>query len=904
MSDIVIPAIQVNRNKRTGNHHKIMHYSNLINKRVSAMKLTFSPKFWLCLQATCWLFLFGSCSNQKTDQLVRGVSESLAHDRFRMIKDVAYDIHFSIPDSLSQSIEGRETISFQLQTTREPVVLDFNADSTMISAVMVKGNQVPYTFKNGHIVIPGDALQRGSNAVMIEFTAGESSLNRNEEFLYTLFVPDRASFAFPCFDQPDMKARFTLSLEIPEAWVAIANGSKAEEKIENGRRHYTFAETQKISTYLFSFVAGKFSVVTEERNGRSMTMLHRENDTEKVTRNAAEIFNLHASALKWLEEYTAIPYPFSTFDFALIPPFQYGGMEHPGAILYRASSLMLDKSATENQKLRRASLISHETAHMWFGDLVTMSWFNDVWMKEVFANFMAAKIVNPTFPHLDHDIRFLLSHYPSAYSVDRTAGANPIRQKLENLQKAGTLYGAIIYQKAPIVMKHLERLIGADLFREGIREYLKRFAFGNATWPDLISILDEKTADDLRLWSKIWVNEPGRPHISAAVKLTPDGYINEINISQRDPAGESRLWNQELNVLVAKDNKFGYLPTRLEDNETTIMATPGIEKPDFVLLNGKGIGYGHFSFDTESRKYVLENLHKIESDLVRAACLVTLWDEMLSSHISPPVLMTTLLRSIQTEDNILITQALLNYTKKLFWKYSTHEQRMGRVEKIENVLWEKVRISTTQKRKAAYYQTIKDIFLTESTTKRLYQVWRERQPVHGLNLSEADFISLALELAVREVENPDNILINQHDRMTSKDRKQRLKFIAPALSQEQKKRDAFFARLKDAQNRHHEPWVLSALRYLHHPLRARSAEKYIRPSLDLLDEIQRTGDIFFPKRWLDATLGGHNSTNAQSIVDTFLKQKPGYEPQLLRKIQQAEHELTRAAVILHGWKAE
>ncbi|NIP82938.1 MAG: hypothetical protein GWM90_28415, partial [Gemmatimonadetes bacterium] len=177
--------------------------------------------------------------------------------------------------------------------------------------------------------------------------------------------------------------------------------------------------------------------------------------------------------------------------------------------------------ATRNQELGRASLIAHETAHMWFGDLVTMRWFDDVWMKEVFANFMAAKIVNPSFPELDHELRFLLAHYPAAYSVDRTAGANPIRQPLDNLAEAGTLYGAIIYQKAPIVMRQLERLTGEAPFREALRRYLRAHAFSNAGWPDLVRFLDETTPLDVAAWSRTWIEEPGRPRI--AVEALPGG---------------------------------------------------------------------------------------------------------------------------------------------------------------------------------------------------------------------------------------------------------------------------------------------------------------------------------------------------------------------------------------------
>ena len=192
---------------------------------------------------------------------------------------------------------------------------------------------------------------------------------------------------------------------------------------------------------------------------------------------------------------------------------------------YNASSMFLDETATQNQRLGRASLIAHETAHMWFGDLVTMQWFNDVWMKEVFANFMAAKIVNPAFPEVNHDLRFLYSHYPAAYEVDRTAGANPIRQSLANLNEAGSLYGAIIYQKAPIVMRQLELLLGADAFRDGLREYLKAHAMANATWPDLIRVLDARTPADLVAWSRAWVEERGRPQVTVDVKPDSAGGI-------------------------------------------------------------------------------------------------------------------------------------------------------------------------------------------------------------------------------------------------------------------------------------------------------------------------------------------------------------------------------------------
>src|SRR5262252_1175529 len=416
-----------------------------------------------------------------------GISATLARDRAGRVSNLRYELSFSIPKDKAAVINGHEVVTFTLGDASRPLFLDFEpAASRRVRELTIGTDRLEPRIVNGHVELPAAALHVGENRVAIEFDAGDAPLNRNDDFLYTIFVPARAHEAFPCFDQPDLKARWHLELTVPDGWASVGNGAEVSRISRDGRTRLTFGETQPISTYLFAFAAGKFSEERAERNGRMFRMLHRETDAAKIARNRDEIFDLHAAALRWLEDYTGIPYPFGKFDFVLVPAFQFGGMEHPGAVFYNASGLMLDESATQNQRLERASTISHETAHMWFGDLVTMRWFTDVWMKEVFANFMAAKIVNPSFPNVNHDLRFLHAYYPLAYEVDRTAGTNAIRQPLENLKDAGTLYGAIIYQKAPIVMRQLETIMGPDAFREGLREYLWEHKFSNASWSDLI----------------------------------------------------------------------------------------------------------------------------------------------------------------------------------------------------------------------------------------------------------------------------------------------------------------------------------------------------------------------------------------------------------------------------------
>jgi aminopeptidase N len=606
-------------------------------------------------------------------------------------------------------------------------------------------------------------------------------------------------------------------------------------------------------------------------------MFHRETDAAKVERNRDAIFDLHASALAWLEDYAAIRYPWGKFDFVLLPSFQFGGMEHAGAIFYNASGLLLDPSATVNQKLGRASLIAHETAHMWFGDLVTMRWFDDVWMKEVFANFMAAKIVNPSFPEIDHELRFLLGHYPGAYEVDRTAGTNAIRQRLDNLNEAGSLYGAIIYQKAPIVMRHLELMLGADSLREGLRAYLRNHAFGNASWPDLIALLDERTPDDLKAWSRAWVEERGRPTI--AVEVTPGA----ASFTQSDPVEARGLtWSQQLDVTIGTASDGIGFPVRLTGTRATLPLAGGAP-PLYILPNARGVAYGNFVLDPRSRAYVLEHLHELDV-LTRGAALVTLWEEMLDGRVKPRGMLDVLVAAAPRERDDLNLQRMLGYAQQAFWRWIPPGDRAALAPSLERTLRAGLDAATTQSRKSAWFSALRDTATSPDSLHWLERVWKKEEAVPGLELAEPDFITLSLELAVREVRNWSAILDEQHARIQNPDRKARFAFVRPALSADPAVRGAFFASLRDVANRRREPWVLEAVGYLHHPLRAASAQPFIPPSLALLREIQRTGDIFFPKRWMDATLSGHRSPAAARVVSEFLATLPPDYPDRLRRV--------------------
>ena len=825
-----------------------------------------------------------------------GISLALAGERAKNISALQYDLSLSIPDRKDYPIRGRASIAFQLADPSPPLLLDFAQPADRVSSLTAGGRPVPVESSHGHLVIPPAFLRRGDNEIAIEFVAGDLPFNRNDDYLYSLFVPARASQAFPCFDQPDLKAPLTLTLDIPSGWEAVANGFERDRHVTGGRTTVRFAATQPLPTYLFGFAAGKFTIERAERNGRPFRLYHRETDAAKVARNRDAVFDLHEQALEWLEEYTGRKYPFEKLDFVLIPSFQFSGMEHAGAIFYNSASTFLDETATQEQVLSRASLIAHETSHMWFGDLVTMKWFDDVWMKEVFANFMAAKIVNPSFPDIDHDLRFLLQHYPTSYDIDRTAGANAIRQPLENLNAAGSLYGNIIYDKAPIVMRQLEEMVGPDGLRDGLREYLNKFAFHNATWNDLIGILDARTDEDLAAWSHAWVEEPGRPTITTEAKRDAST-LSSLALSQSDPRGRTLLWNQRLQLAMGFPNGTRITPAHMNGARVQIPIPPAMPSPLYILPNGEGVGYGLFRLDEASKTYFLEHLPDVGHAVTRATAWITLWDDMLEGGTPPRTLVELALRSLPLEKEEQNTQRILNYLGQAYWIFISDADRAAFAPRVEAVLRAGLQQSEARSLKAAYFNAFRRMAITRDGVAYLERIWRKQVTIPGLPLAEPDYIAMAQELAVRSLPNTAAILSEQLAHIENPDRRARFAFISPALSREDAVRDQFFASLSDVGNRRHEPWVVDALGYLNHPLRAPRAERYIQPSLDLLAEVNRTGDIFFPMRWMGAVLGGHSSPAAARTVVDFLERQKDYPPRLRQIVQQSSDPLLRASTI-------
>ena len=832
------------------------------------------PIFYMAAVALGVLHL--SCSSALTehrgDIYADGVSKALAEWRKSSIRDVAYNIEFSIPDSRSEAVSGKVAISFELEKHQD-IVIDFRQDADHVISVVANNNDTSYLLQNEHIIVSSSNTRIGDNSIVIEFIAGDQSINRNDSFLYTLLVPDRARTLFPCFDQPNIKAHYTLTLTIPERWVAVSNTAPREESVTNGRKQIRFNTTEPLSSYLFSFVAGELNSNTYDDGKHHFTAYYRESDPKRLAQ-LDTIFAQVAASLEWLEEYTAIAYPFAKYDLIILPGFQYGGMEHTGATLYNDTQMFLGEHPTPDEELRRIELIAHETAHMWFGDYVTMAWFDDVWTKEVFANYFAARITEPLFPDINHRLTFMKNYAGRSLAEDNTLGTTSIRQPLDNLQNAGLVYGNIIYNKAPVMMEKLVEIMGEEAFREGIREYLHTFAYGNATWNDLIAILDKRSDADLATFSDVWVNSKGLPHIYSAIEG------NELVIRQSDIYGRGLCWPQSFSYgIVAEDGSMEKISVDLYDKELHV----GLgATPKRILPNIDGRGYGLFVLNDELKEWLLEEWSTIEDETTRQALLMILKENYEAGLLTSAEWLQMLIRAIAEERNALICSSLCSY---LYDPMRTAPDAEAEARAYD--------IATSHPLPSCQRQLLRTL-ASAATSKdicdKLYDLWFAAD--HPL-LGVTEYMNLAYELAVRYPERYDLIVELQRTRINDSERRRQFDYIIRASHPDSATRDALFAELLEPENRRTEPWAATMLSLLNHPLREQEAVKYIRPALEELREVQRTGDIFFPRNWAGATLGNHRSAEAYAEVEAFFAEHPDYPVMLKNKILQAAHPLYR-----------
>lgn len=830
--------------------------------------------------------------------LVPGVSHQLAEHRAARLSAVRYELALDV--TRKDTVVGRAHVRF----ARKPggdVILDFRGLG--LAGVRVNGTAIEPVWRNGHVVLPANAVRDGENDVELAFRsaiapAGASVIRFHDttdgaDYLYTLLVPADANQLFPCFDQPDLKARVAFSLTVPSGWKALANGSLTGVDTATTLT-YHFAETAPISTYLVAFAAGPWSVRTDTVGGRPISIYVRASRYKEAETDT--LIALNARALAWMERYTARPFPFQKFDFLLAPAFPFGGMEHPGAIFYNEESFIYRERPTLSQLLGREATVDHEVAHQWFGDDVTMRWFDDLWLKEGFATYLAAAMQASLNPAANPWKTFYLRNKPTAYGVDATTGTTPVWQRLDNLDKAKSNYGAIVYNKAPGILKQLNYLVGDSAFREGLRRYVRQHDYGNATWRDLLSAVGNAAGRPLDAWGASYILRPGMPVIDQHV-VVRNGRISSLTLSQTParPLSGNAPWPVRVEVLLGHaDGSSETIPVELTGRVTQV-AVAGKPAPTFVFANARDYGYALVHLDERSMRWLEANIGTVRDDFLRAMLWGAMWDQVRDARLDPAAYVRLALCELPRETDEQLVPVILGRVSRSLTAYLQGPRRDTLTREVEAALLKEIGDDrrTYGVRKNAL-DTFTGLAHTEGALSML-DAMLDSANVAGAPLRPPARWAIVTTLVARSASTADARLAAESKRDSTSEGKRRA-FVANAARPDAATKAAYWTRYFGDRDLN-EDWVTASLRSFHDPARDDLTRPYLLPALDSLPWIQRNRRIFFLGNWLSATLDGQRSAESLAAVDRFLGRRRDLPSDLREKILQSRDELERTVAI-------
>ncbi|CAN5674613.1 aminopeptidase N [soil metagenome] len=560
-----------------------------------------------------------------------------AVERAGRVSDVAYTLVIDL--RLGQrTYRGRCTLDFSVHDLARPLFIDFKGGR--IDEFTVNGSIVVPQREGDRIVLPAAFL---SKRVHVEaryendFDTGGDGLHRfvdpedGQEYLYSNFQPFSAHRLFPCFDQPDIKATYELTVDAPAGWHVVSSQrpDAASEVLEDGRRRHLFERTPRFSSYLLALVVGPYHAIHRRRpDGTELGLYCRRSLAGKLTVDADEIFEVTEQGFDFYAELFDQPYPFAKYDQLFMPEFNIGAMENVGAVTFSESYVFRDPP-TESQRQDRGEVVLHELAHMWFGNLVTMRWWNDLWLNESFATYIAYLALTEATRFTGAWRSFTTDMKRWAYHQDQLPTTHPIAGEAPDTDSAFLNFDGITYGKGASVLKQLVATIGRDGFRDGLRVYFRRHAWGNATLADFLAALEEGSGHDLGEWSRLWL-ETASVNTIAAHWTSTTGAIDRLELEQTAPEAHPTLRPHTLWVALLAEGDSGSgaeaVRAAIDGPSAVVPEAAGHALPVLVFPNHDDHAYAKVRLDPVSLEFVRDRLAEVADPLLRELLWMSLWE--------------------------------------------------------------------------------------------------------------------------------------------------------------------------------------------------------------------------------------------------------------------------------------
>jgi aminopeptidase N len=686
------------------------------------------------------------------------LSQEAAAERSARVANVAYVLDYTLTGE--PTFRATTKIDFDLGDTSTPLTVDL--DKAKISALTVNGRTLVAKYNQWFITLDPADLKRGRNSVSVSFerehsTNGEG-LHRFKDptdgrvYLYSHFEPAAAHQMFAAFDQPDLKATYQLTATAPKDWHIIS--STRESRIEDlgANRRWTFPTTPKLSPYNFSMHAGPYQMWEDNSGKYPMRLFARQSVAAQVS--PQDWFRYTKQGLVHFDEYFGIPYPFEKYDQILVPQFIYGAMENAAAVTFTEGRFLHDSAMTIEERQRLASTILHEMAHQWFGDLVTMRWWNGLWLNESFASYMAtlgsAKSGEFEFPWLS-----LYQSKQNAYRTDERITTHPIEVPVPSTANAFDNIDAITYNKGASVLHQLRHMIGEETFRRGVHDYLTAHSYDNATLDDFIGALSNASGRDLRPWSQQWLYQPGLNTLSADFECA-NGKLSRFGLQQsaanaahpslREQLVQVGLFNVSGDRLVLSRKQA----VTYQGASTDVPALVGQACPDLVYPNYEDWGFAKIVLDPTSFATARTHLTRIDDPMLRSMLWQSLYDGLRDRRLGLDDFIDIVLANVPRETDYTLLRQALDYsgTAKDYLRVfatnnvgaasaaiSAHARSIS--SRMEAVLWTGLLTNRTDRDRAkAWLETYVYVASSDVALARLNDVLQGKADAGGVELDQ------------------------------------------------------------------------------------------------------------------------------------------------------------------------
>ncbi|MFJ8041606.1 aminopeptidase N [Kitasatospora sp. NPDC096147] len=624
----------------------------------------------------------------------KNLSREEAQQRAAILSVDGYRVHLDVTsavDPAAVTFRSTTTITFRSSEPGGSTFADLLAPA--VRAVTLNGAALDpaAVFDGTRVALDGLAAE---NVLVVEADCAYSrtgeGLHRfvdpvdGETYLYTHYEPADARRVFANFEQPDLKAPFTFSVTAPAAWDVYANAVHTEVTDEGAARTWQFAPTRPISTYLTAVVAGPYHVERdhysrESKDGSTLEIPLAATCRKSLAKyfDADEIFTVTKQGLDFFHTEFDYPYPFGKYDQCFVPEYNIGAMENPGCVTFREEFVYRSK-VTEAAYESRANVILHEMAHMWFGDLVTMKWWDDLWLKESFADFMGSYgLIGAGTKYTAAWTTFANRRKAWAYRQDQLPTTHPITADIRDLEDAKLNFDGITYAKGASVLKQLVAYVGPEAFFEGARQYFKRHAFGNTVLDDLLVALEETSGRDLRSWAAAWLQTSGVNVLTPQLTVDAEGRITEFAVLQDgEPARPHRVaigfYERDTDGALVRTER---VELDVAGARTVVAELAGKARPALVLLNDDDLTYCKVRFDDRSLATLREALGEITEPLSRAIAWSAVWNLTRDGLVPARDYLDLVDRFAGSESDIGVLQSLHQQSRTALDLYAAPEHR-------------------------------------------------------------------------------------------------------------------------------------------------------------------------------------------------------------------------------------